>query len=163
MLTHAGRHTRTRVLTYPASRPQCIAASISACYNRRHITNSIWRNNRQPEATSPPHHSSIRRFTEMSAPKLQNVRASVQNGLATLMYQNPKANALSVQTMKDLISAFSWAQESSEVKVVVLSGDGKFFTTGLDLTNVPAEGPVLPDSSIELLRYDESSPSDHMK
>ena len=88
----------------------------------------------------------------MSAPKLQNIRASLDNGIATLIYQNPKANALSSQTMKDLISGFSWAFESDEVKVVVLSGDGKFFTAGLDLTNVPESGPVLPDESIEMLR-----------
>ena len=88
----------------------------------------------------------------MSAPKLQTLRISSENGIATILYANPKANALSVQTMKDLLSAFTWAQESPEVKVIVLSGEGKFFTAGLDLTNVPDQDPVLPDSSIELLR-----------
>lgn len=88
----------------------------------------------------------------MSAPKLQNLRTSLENGIALLKYDIPKANALSAQTMKDLISGLSWAFESPEVKVVVLSGEGKFFSAGLDLTNVPAEGPVLPDASIEMLR-----------
>ena len=88
----------------------------------------------------------------MAAPKLQNLRVSAENGIATLLFDIPKANALSGQTMEDLISGISWAHENPEVKIILVSGNGKFFTAGLDLTNVPSEGPVLPDESIEMLR-----------
>lgn len=88
----------------------------------------------------------------MANPQLQNLKVSVDNGIATLLYSNGKANALSAQTMQDLISGLSWAEESPDVKVILVSGEGKFFTAGLDLTNVPKEDPVLPDSSIEMLR-----------
>lgn len=63
------------------------------------------------------------------------------------------ANALGTQAMDDLLKALRWADEDSDVKVVVLSGEGKFFSAGMDLLDVPSHGPVLPDEGIEILRY----------
>lgn len=63
------------------------------------------------------------------------------------------ANALGAQTMDDLLKALSWALDEDRVKVVILSGEGKFFCAGMDLVDVPEQGPVLADEGVELLRY----------
>lgn len=54
--------------------------------------------------------------------------------------------------MDDLLKALTWAVDDSEVRVVVLSGEGRFFSAGMDLVDVPPEGPVLSDEGVELLR-----------
>ena len=88
----------------------------------------------------------------MSVPKLQNLRTSLEGSIAILKYDIPKANTVTAQTMRDVLSGLSWAQDNADVKVIILTGEGKFFTTGLDLQDVPEHGPVLPDENIEMLR-----------
>lgn len=91
----------------------------------------------------------------MAAPKLETMSAEVlEGGIGLVKYNRPKnANALGAQTMADLLKALTWALEDPSVKVVVLSGEGKFYSAGMDLVDVPAEGPVLSDEGVELLRY----------
>lgn len=79
--------------------------------------------------------------------------AVLDGGIGILKFNRPKnANALDAQTMSDLLKALSWADNDEAVKVIVLSGEGKFFTAGMDLVDVPSQGPVLSDEGIELLR-----------
>jgi peroxisomal 3,2-trans-enoyl-CoA isomerase len=85
-------------------------------------------------------------------PQLNTVLVTADAGIAIVKYNRPKnANALNGETMQGLLDAFTWALSSSEVKVVVLTGEGKFFSVGMDLVDFPAEGPILPDSGIEML------------
>ena len=89
----------------------------------------------------------------MAPPKLETVLTSVEGSIGIVKYNRPKnANALGAKTMADLFNAFTWALDEAEVKVVVLTGEGKFFTAGMDLLGVPDDGPVLADDGIELLR-----------
>lgn len=43
------------------------------------------------------------------------------------------ANAMNLPMWRELQEAFEWADESSDVRVVVLSGEGKHFCAGIDL------------------------------
>jgi len=96
----------------------------------------------------------------MSPPSFQTINITLENHIATFVYNNPKANALSVQLLRELIEALTWANDSSDVKVIIVTGgESKFFTAGLDLTNVPEAGPVLPDASIEYLRFAIPTPT----
>ena len=89
----------------------------------------------------------------MAPPKLDTVFTEVENGIGIVKYNRPKnANALSGNTVADLLKAFTWALDETEVKVVVLTGEGKFFSAGMDLIALPDEGPVLPDEGVEVLR-----------
>lgn len=88
----------------------------------------------------------------MTVPKLDKVLVSVHEGVALIKYNIPKANALSVPVALDLLQAFTWALNDSQVKVIILTGEGSFFTAGLNLSDVPETGPTLTDEMIGLLR-----------
>ena len=88
----------------------------------------------------------------LSSAQYETLLTDTQNGTTLIRLNRPKANAIIKKTKEELIKAFTRAESDDEVKVVVLSGEGKFFTAGLDLTSIPEHGPVLPDENIELLR-----------
>ena len=86
-------------------------------------------------------------------PSLKNVSIKLEDdGIAMINYNRPKnANSLGNGTLEDLLKAFTWALDNHEVKVIVHSGEGRFFCAGMDLVDVPKEGPVLPDAGVEIL------------
>lgn len=97
--------------------------------------------------------TSCRLYTTMAPPKLETVLASIEDGIAFIKYNRPNnANALGRTTMGDLLKAFTWALDEPEVKVIIYTGEGRFFSAGMDLVGVPADGPVLPDEGVERLR-----------
>lgn len=76
-----------------------------------------------------------------------------QSGIALFKFNRPKAaNAMSPQAFLDYLAAIEWALHEPLVRVIVVTGEGKFFNTGLDLMGVPKEGPVIPDKDAETLR-----------
>jgi Delta3-Delta2-enoyl-CoA isomerase len=88
----------------------------------------------------------------MSPPSLNNVLVSVDDTIAVISYNRPKnANALNGATMSDLLTAFTWATSSPAVRVIIYTGEGKFFSSGMDLVDTPDSGPVLPDPGIARL------------
>ena len=90
--------------------------------------------------------------TNMAAPQFETIIVSVQDNIGLIRYNRPEnANALDSRTMRDLLEALTWTLNASEVKVVLLTGQGKFFSAGMDLVNTPADGPVLPDEGVERL------------
>ncbi|KAK5056118.1 hypothetical protein LTR84_012671 [Exophiala bonariae] len=95
-------------------------------------------------------------------PELKYISTTVDNGIAILKYNRPEAgNALSNGVFKDLLASTEWALSNDEVRVVVQTGEGKFFTTGMDLeaaVTPAADKPttVLPEDSIVILgKYHE--------
>ncbi|KAL2855393.1 ClpP/crotonase-like domain-containing protein [Aspergillus pseudoustus] len=88
-------------------------------------------------------------------PHLSNVALSLKNGVAILKYNRPKAgNALNVPMIEDILSGFKWAQDQDEVKVILQTGEGRFFTAGLDLKDKSVTGPdtVISDDFLNPLR-----------
>lgn len=78
----------------------------------------------------------------------------LDDGIGVIKFNRPtNANAIGVQAMGDLLKALTWALDDAEVNVIILSGEGKFFCAGMDLVDVPPEGPVLPDEGVNTLRY----------
>ena len=89
----------------------------------------------------------------MAPPRLETLSANVGDGIALIKYNRPaNANAVSTQTMTELVKVYEWVLSEPDVNVVVHSGEGRFFTAGMDLGSVPTDGPVLPDENIEMLR-----------
>ncbi|KAI1618271.1 ClpP/crotonase-like domain-containing protein [Exophiala viscosa] len=87
-------------------------------------------------------------------PELGTVTIQLSNGVALLKFNRPKAgNALNRQAFKDMLAALQWASSSPDVRVIVQSGEGKFFTAGMDLMDGVYEDPstVLPDEAITTL------------
>lgn len=88
----------------------------------------------------------------MTIPKLETILCSVDDDLAIIRYNRPaNANALDARTMRDIREALTWA-DGADAKVVLLTGEGKFFSAGMDLVGIPDDGPVLSDESVETLR-----------
>lgn len=83
--------------------------------------------------------------SSMAPPSLRHILTSQEDGIALIKWNRPKhANALGDGIGDDLLAALRWADSESSVRVLVLTGVGKFFSAGMDLKDVPDEGPVLP-------------------
>ncbi|KAF1807657.1 ClpP/crotonase-like domain-containing protein [Mucor lusitanicus] len=82
----------------------------------------------------------------MSVPKLETIEITLfPNGVAEIAHNRPKRyNALSPQSYRDWLTAIKWAANDDNVKVVVLTGRGKFYTSGQELAL-----PDLSDGDIE--------------
>jgi enoyl-CoA hydratase/carnithine racemase len=73
----------------------------------------------------------------MAPPKWETVTVSIDDGIATVKYNRPNnANALSPQVMADLSEAFRYVNGESSVRVVVYTGEGKFFTVRYNLSRI---------------------------
>ncbi|HXA43815.1 MAG TPA: enoyl-CoA hydratase-related protein [Candidatus Solibacter sp.] len=77
----------------------------------------------------------------MSAPELENVLVSAAGYRATITLNKPEQrNPLGGGMLRDLLTAFTWARDTTEVRVVVLTGAGdKAFCAGADLSSFEAE------------------------
>ncbi|KAG0935790.1 hypothetical protein G6F32_010299 [Rhizopus arrhizus] len=89
----------------------------------------------------------------MSVPKLETVAITLfKNGVAEIAFNRPKRyNALSPQSYKDWLHALKWAADTNDVKVAVLTGRGKFYTSGQEL--------VLPDPDKKEMQRAVNGPS----
>ncbi len=66
-------------------------------------------------------------------PKLETLSLSVTGKVATVCLNRPdKANAMNWAMWNDIRSAMQWADRTPEVRAVVLQGEGKHFTSGID-------------------------------
>ncbi|KAF2167155.1 hypothetical protein M409DRAFT_22584 [Zasmidium cellare ATCC 36951] len=88
-------------------------------------------------------------------PQLDNVAVSIDSSaIAIIKYNRPKAaNALNVAVLKDVLSALQWAEAADNVRVIVTTGEGKFYTAGLDLLDKSnqQEGATINDEFIGIL------------
>ncbi|WML24966.1 enoyl-CoA hydratase [Neobacillus sp. OS1-33] len=65
--------------------------------------------------------------------EFQTLKIKIENQISYITIANPPVNALSVQTLRELEKAIDSAVEDSEVKVIVLTGEGKFFIAGANI------------------------------
>lgn len=64
----------------------------------------------------------------------------LDHGVAVIAFNRPKRyNALNPQVYEQWGKALEWAAKSDDVRVVILTGNGKYFTSGQEL--------AIPDSS----------------
>jgi enoyl-CoA hydratase/carnithine racemase len=66
--------------------------------------------------------------------RLEHLRYAVDDGVATVTLDRPdRLNAVTAQTIEDLITAFAAADADDAVRVVVVTGAGRAFCAGADL------------------------------
>lgn len=70
----------------------------------------------------------------------QYITYSIEDAVATVVINNPPANALSSPVMTEIEQIFGEMASSKEVKVVVFTGAGTFFITGADIREIAAIG-----------------------
>ena len=69
-------------------------------------------------------------MTAVTTPLLS---CSVDNAIATLTLSHPPVNALTPELLAELESSFDGLAKNSSVKVVILTGTGRFFMAGADI------------------------------
>ena len=68
-------------------------------------------------------------------PDFEYLKVSLENHIAHIEINRPdKANAMNMQCWLEIGSAHQWADEEPDVRVVLLSGAGNHFTSGIDVT-----------------------------
>ena len=65
-----------------------------------------------------------------------NLRVEIRDGVAVLFMNNPPVNQLSEHFVMELVEAISGGFEDPDIKAIVLTGTGKNFIAGADLTEV---------------------------
>lgn len=72
--------------------------------------------------------------TDTDLPQAEFIAVSLASGIATIVLNRPDSrNAINDQMRAELIAAFEWADSSSKVRAVVLTGAGKGFCAGGDV------------------------------
>jgi len=92
--------------------------------------------------TTPKSLGEIETYTAvMFAPQLENVLVDTSGRRGTITLNKPdQRNPLGGGMLRDLLTAFQWARDDPEIRVVVLPGAGdKAFCAGADLSSFDAE------------------------
>jgi enoyl-CoA hydratase len=73
-------------------------------------------------------------------PKLEQVLLTQEGRVATVTLNRPdQRNPLSATMLRDLAAAFRWCKDEPDVRVVVLTGAGRVFCAGADLSSFNGE------------------------
>jgi enoyl-CoA hydratase/carnithine racemase len=71
----------------------------------------------------------------MAAPTFETLLYAVEDGVATVTLNRPeKLNAFNTQMMQDMIAAFDETDRDDAVRVVIVTGAGRAFCAGADLS-----------------------------
>ena len=74
--------------------------------------------------------------------QFETVEVSISGEIGSLQLNRPQQlNALSRQTLQDLTAAAHWFDAQKQVKVVVVSGQGRSFSAGFDLNTFSTPDP----------------------
>ncbi len=66
----------------------------------------------------------------------KTLQVKLKDGVAVFTMNNPPVNQLSKHFVLELVEAFSEAYEDEEIKAIVLTGSGKNFIAGADITQI---------------------------
>jgi enoyl-CoA hydratase len=78
--------------------------------------------------------------------QFDTLSVSVDSHIATVRLNRPdKANAMNQAMWNDIRSAFRWIDATPEVRVAILEGEGKLFTSGIDLQMMMGLGAQIED------------------
>lgn len=74
--------------------------------------------------------------------EFQNILVGIENHIAIIRMNRPKAlNALNDETLKELDSAFTSLDENEDVLGIIITGEGKGFVAGADISQMKDYGP----------------------
>ena len=81
-----------------------------------------------------------------------------EGGVRVLTLDRPPANAITAELLDDLLASLKSARDDDSVRAIVLTGAGRFFCGGLDLSQTGSEAELAEllldkyrDSHVELL------------
>lgn len=99
----------------------------------------------------------------MESVKMECVKWSQQDNIATITLSSPPANALSSKLLKELGAALDEIESNETIRVVILHGEGRFFSAGADIKEFtslssPDESRDLAKSGQQLMERIEKFP-----
>jgi len=74
----------------------------------------------------------------------QYLHCAHEEGVLTLTLDRPKANAFDFRMVDELLDALRGASRDRKVRCVILTGKGRFFSSGQDVAKILEEGPSVP-------------------
>jgi enoyl-CoA hydratase/carnithine racemase len=78
--------------------------------------------------------------------EFQTIRYEVEDRIATITFDRPdRLNALSPAMIRELRQAYAAAETDNDVWITVVTGNGRAFCTGADVTEIPDDGRVIYD------------------
>ncbi|HSO45042.1 MAG TPA: crotonase/enoyl-CoA hydratase family protein [Rhodoferax sp.] len=87
----------------------------------------------QPSSFGAPRVSADGTGGDSAAP-YETLSVSLQDHIATIKLNRPdKANAMNLAMWHELRQAFKWVDATADARVAILEGEGKLFTSGIDL------------------------------
>lgn len=92
-----------------------------------------------------PARSSVRREASLNEQHFNYITVTKQDGVARLVFNRPPLNVLNIEMLREINSALAQIASDASVKVLVLTGEGKAFSAGVDV------GEHLPELAEEML------------
>ena len=72
---------------------------------------------------------------DTTPPQLETLRVTLSDHIATVTLNRPdKANAMNWAMWQDIRSAMQWVDRTPEARVAIIEGEGRLFTSGIDLS-----------------------------
>jgi peroxisomal 3,2-trans-enoyl-CoA isomerase len=90
----------------------------------------------------------------MEPPSYNYVKVELEEAgrIAIVKYDRPQSgNSLHPKLLSEMLSALRWAESQPEIRVIVQTGEGKFFCTGMELLDTEAGMSFAPGSDFHQL------------
>ncbi|MDD2925812.1 MAG: crotonase/enoyl-CoA hydratase family protein [Rhodoferax sp.] len=98
----------------------------------------------QAKSASSPDKSSANSSQNNSKSNYTALTVSLSDHIATITLNRPdKANAMNLAMWHELRQAFQWVDRTPEARVAILQGEGKLFTSGIDLQMMMGLGDTI--------------------
>ena len=76
----------------------------------------------------------------------ETIRYEVEDRIATITFDRPdRLNALSPAMIRELRQAYADAEADDDVWITIVTGNGRAFCAGADVTEIPDDGRVVYD------------------
>ena len=86
-------------------------------------------------------------------PDFTAIQFTIENSVAWITLNRPEQrNAVNADMREELISIFTDARTNAAIRALVLTGSGKGFCTGADLSGPRGQGPTGPGAGRELMK-----------
>lgn len=84
-------------------------------------------------AINKHHEKHQEKYITKGVEKMNLLNYKVENRIATVSINRPPANALATELLKELNEVVDKIENDADVKVVILHGEGRFFSAGADI------------------------------
>lgn len=81
---------------------------------------------------------------------MEYINCDIENNIAVLQIDNPPTNMLTTRVINELNNVLGSLEERKDVKVIILTGKGKFFSAGADLREIVKIGSTMEAKDFRL-------------